>query len=278
MRTTDGASARPAFITTVEVRRVALEHAVGDVGQVRLERRIALDDVGRHAPIPQRTRHRPAHLAAAEHQYGVLIGLVDHEQRVEGSHLVLGPHHDGDAVVGEHGIRTGGQQLPAFRQGHDVEPREPSQVRVGDGTAHERCAVNRKLRNHEFLESADWVRLLRADRDAGGQVLSQPVLEVQDVGRAAEIEHVDRILVFRERSDRNVPTHLAYGQRDVGVDGIAQVRDDEPRLGDTQRLVGRGVVDLSGHHDDSVGREFGCPRRIRLDHAVRNSLIVEAVR
>ena len=58
------------------------------------------------------------------------------------------------------------------------------------------------------------------------------------VRRAAQRQDVDRVVLFDDGDNRDARRHLARGQRDVGVDGVLAVGDDQSRADGARPLVG----------------------------------------
>jgi hypothetical protein len=219
-----------------------------------------------------------ADLAAPDHQHRVLVRLVDHEHRVERGDLALRADHDRDAVVGQHRVRGGWEHVSPLGISDEVQARELAQPGVGDGPPRQRGVVHGELRDHELLEPPHAVGPGGAHRHPAGEVLAEAVLQRQHRRGSAQLEHVDRILVLSERRDWHCRVFLSHGQRDVRIRGVFEVRDDEPRVGCPHGVVGGNGVDVAHHDDDSVGVEMGRGRRVGLDHAVADGLVLEALR
>jgi hypothetical protein len=159
----------------------------------------------------------------------------------------------------------------------EVQARELAQPGVGDGPPRQRGVVHGELRDHEILEAPDAVGPGGAHRHPAGEVLAEAVLQRQHRRGSAQLEHVDRILVLSERRDWHCRVFLSHGQRDVRIRGVFEVRDDEPRVGCPHGVVGGNGVDVAHHDDDSIGVELGRGRRVGLDHAVLDGLVLEAL-
>ena len=122
-----------------------------------------------------------------------------------------------------------------------------------------------------LAERADDVRLGAAGVHAIGQRLAELALQRQHRRGAAQLQDVDRVLLLDDRGDVHVRRDLADGQRDVRVDRVLAVGDDEPRGGRAQPLVGRAAVVLAGDDGEVLADEPRRLRGIRLDDEIRNA-------
>ena len=104
-----------------------------------------------------------------------------------------------------------------------------------------------------------------------------PVPQRDCIGRARELEHVDGVLVDCERGHRHVGKELAHRQNHVRVLGVAEVREEELRVSRAHGRIALDAVDLAGDDADAVRVQLGRAGRVRLEHAVRDAEVLEAL-
>ena len=212
----------------------------------------------------------PPHLAAADDEHRIRIGVVYHEYFVQRGNLLGCADHDRHAERRELEIRPRRQEPPTLPHADDRGPGKLAQPCVADGPALERRVVHRELGEQQVMELADHVGVRRPRAHPVCEVLAELVDERQHVRGAAELQHVDRVFHFGQRDDGHRFGQLAYGEDNVGVDRVRCVGQDQASPCRSSGSVSLDGVDVA-HEDRHAGilhvhRKVG----VGLDHIDRH--------
>ena len=124
-----------------------------------------------------------------------------------------------------------GLQPAALPQSDDAQAGQLAQARVAHERAREQRVADRQLGDLHAVERADDVRLGAAGIHAVGKRLAELAFQRQHRRGAAELKDVDRVVLLDDGGDVHVRRDLTDGQRDVRVDRVLTVGDDQPRVG-----------------------------------------------
>ena len=92
------------------------------------------------------------------------------------------------------------------------------------------------------------------------------------VVRAAQLQNLHRLLFFGDGDNRHVGRDLAHGERDVRVGRVLAIGEHQPGLRPAASLVGLPRRRSVRPRPDISPTQPAGPRRIRLDHEIRNLL------
>ena len=143
------------------------------------------------------------------------------------------------------GIGKRGPQLSALPETDHAETGPFPKAGVADRLAGEDRVARGKLGDLQPVIGADHVRIA-AGVGAVGEILAELVLERQHGRRAAQLQHVDRVLLLDHRHDRQVGSNLAGGDRDVGVGRVFAVGQQHAGAVRVRPLVGGAAVVVAG--------------------------------
>ena len=212
-----------------------------------------------------------ADLAGADDQHRRGRLTVTPCQGVQRGDLRLGTRNDDDVVGLDHGIRKRRLQPPVLPQPDHAQPGPFPQPRVADRLPGEHRVARGQLGDLEPAIRTDDVRVA-AGVGAVGEILTELVLERKHGARAAELQHVDGVLLLYDRHDRHVRGNFPGGNRDVGVGRILAVGQQHAGTFRVGALVGGAAVVLAGDDHDALADQPGGLDRVGLDHVVGNLL------
>ena len=168
-------------------------------------------------------------------------------------------------------------KLATLPEPDDAEPGLLAQSRVPHREVRQGRVARGQLRDLKAAERPDHVCLGTPDVHTISEVFAQLLLERQYGARPAQRENVDRVLLFHDRDNRHVRGYFTRRQRDVRVDGVFAVGDQQPRGCDLETFVGGAAVILAGDDPDAVSGEPDGLGGIRLDHDVGDLLGLQSL-
>ena len=163
---------------------------------------VAIDGVDPRALALQCSRRRLPTLPAPMISTGGGVRALRGISAFERGNLGLGAGEHDDAVGLDDRVRKGRPQLAPLPHADDADAGALAQPGVAHRLSGEGRVARRQLRDLQAAVGADHVRVVAAGVGAVGEVLAELVLQRQHVRRTAELQDVDRVLLFDDRRDR----------------------------------------------------------------------------
>ena len=200
-------AADPGAFDRLPVRRVAGVDRVDDRRESRERRLVVIERIDDQSLLLQSPRGGLPDLAGANHQHRRRrTGTGD--QGVERANLLGGARDDHHGIGAKLRVWKRGLQPAALPEPDDAEAGQLAQPRVAHERARQNGVADRQLRDLHTAERADHVRLDPAGVDAIGQRLAKLALQREHRGGAAQLQDVDRVVLFDDGGDVDLAARL----------------------------------------------------------------------